>query len=301
MTSGEEMIYDRLSDEKMYSGDPLRLSNGEFRELSRFISSRWGIQLPPSKKDLLEGRLRNRIRTLRMPSFRDYCQYLFSPQGMEREPMEMIDVITTNKTDFFREADHFAYLSNNALVELTESGIGRTTLPLTVWSAGCSSGEEPWTLAMVISSFAASRPDLRFNIVASDISSRVLQKARHAVYTESQIEPVPLPCRRSFLLKSRDASKRLVRIHPALRRLVEFKRVNLLESGVELKMKFHVIFCRNVIIYFSKSIQDRVLQELFDHLHPGGFLFLGHSEAMPGLKIPLTPVAPTVYRKAGEL
>jgi len=232
-----------------------------------------------------------------MSSFRDYCQYLFSPQGMEHEPMEMIDLITTNKTDFFREAEHFRYLMNDVLIELTESPSQRKTFPLSVWSAGCSTGEEPWTLAMVIAAFSAGRPELRFNIVASDISSRVLQKARHAVYSESQIEPIPFSYRHSFLLKSRDAGKKLIRIHPALRNMVEFKRVNLLESSAELRMKFHVIFCRNVIIYFSKQTQDHVLEELFNHLYPGGFLFLGHSEAMPGLKLPLLPVAPAVYRK----
>ncbi|HNW36260.1 MAG TPA: CheR family methyltransferase, partial [Candidatus Ozemobacteraceae bacterium] len=143
-------------------------------------------------------------------------------------------------------------------------------------------------------------PGFRFNIVATDISSRVLQKAGSAVYSESQIEPVPLAFRHRFLLKSRDASKKLVRIHPALRKLVEFKRVNLMVPGTEMKAKFHVIFCRNVIIYFNRQTQERVLEELCNHLHPSGFLFLGHSEAITGLSLPLTPVAPAVYRKMGE-
>jgi len=152
------MMQNVMANQQTSSSDMLRLSPREFGELSRFITSRWGIQLPPSKKILLEGRLRNRIRSLRMSSFQDYCEYLFSPQGMECEPLEMIDVVTTNKTDFFREPDHFSYLMDNALVTLAGSGVGRMGSPLSVWSAGCSSGEEPWTLAMVISAFGARLP-----------------------------------------------------------------------------------------------------------------------------------------------
>ncbi|RCK79097.1 MAG: Chemotaxis protein methyltransferase CheR [Candidatus Ozemobacter sibiricus] len=273
------------------------MSPAEFRRMSEFIYQRWGIHLPPSKKALLEGRLRKRLHQLRLPGFKEYCQYLFSPEGMAREALEMVDLVTTNKTEFLREPDHFEYLTATVLPTLAADQTGGTGDRFLVWSAGCSSGEEPYTLAMVLSEFAASHPHFRFRILATDISARMLAIARDGIYPEERIAPVPLEWRRRYLMRSKDPARRVVRFTPEIRARITFQRLNLMEVGTQVRETFQIIFCRNVIIYFDRFTQEKLLREFYRRLPPGGYLFLGHSETLTGLDIPLLNVAPTVYRK----
>ena len=274
------------------------MSDQDFNRLSGFISSRCGIKLPPGKKTMLEGRLRKRLRSLGMDNFKDYCEYLFSETGLGDECVHMVNMVTTNKTDFFRESHHFNFLTEKVLPELTRKlGWGSRSNYLKVWSAGCSTGEEPYTLAMFLSEFASTSPDFRFSILATDISTRVLEKARLAIYEHETIDPVPLPWRKKYLLRSKDKGKRLVRIAPELRQLVTFRHLNFLENNYGIREPQAVIFCRNVLIYFEQSTQLAVLQRLCQHLLPGGFLFIGHSETLHSLNLPLVQSAPTIYRK----
>jgi chemotaxis protein methyltransferase CheR len=274
------------------------MSADDFRRLSRFIRSRCGIKLPPAKKTMLEGRLRKRLRSLGMDNFKDYCEYLFSQGGLEDECIHMLDVVTTNKTDFFREPQHFHFLMEKALPELTRKfGLGTGNKSLKVWSAGCSTGEEPYTLAMFLREFACTYHDLHFSILATDISTRVLDKARRAIYDHETIEPVPLPWREKYLLRSKDKSKGLVRMAPELRELVTFRNLNLMEDNYGIREPQAVIFCRNVLIYFERQTQLAVLQRLCRYLLTGGYLFIGHSETLHGLDLPLVQSEPTIYRR----
>ncbi len=271
------------------------LSGKDFTRLSSFIYEHCGIKMPPAKKTMLEARLQKRLRALSMPSFSDYCDYLFSQEGLQNELIMMVDLVTTNKTDFFREPDHFAYLVNAVIPEWQKKTGGRR--PLNVWSAGCSTGEEPYTLAMVLSEVAATLDGFSYQIMATDISTRVLEKARKAVYDEDRIDPVPMQMRRKYLLRSKDRANPLVRIAPELRAKVRFNRLNFMDSDFGFREQLDIIFCRNVIIYFDRKTQERLLNKFHGHLRAGGWIFMGHSETLNGLDVPLVQVHPTVYRK----
>jgi chemotaxis protein methyltransferase CheR len=252
--------------------------------------------MPPAKKAMLVARLQKRLRSLDMKSFGDYIDYLFAPDGIKDELVRMIDLITTNKTDFFREPDHFDYLLQWVLPEWSQKhgGCGKK---LMLWSAGCSTGEEPYTLAMVLNEFAVSCPGFDYQILATDISTRVLEKAEQAVYDEERIAPVPSSLRHKYLLRSKDKSRGLVRVVPGLREKVRFRRLNFMDGNFGMREPMDIIFCRNVIIYFDQSTQERLLNKFYTHLTKDGFIFMGHSETLNGLDVSLVMVHPTVYRK----
>jgi chemotaxis protein methyltransferase CheR len=273
------------------------ISDKDFQLLSGFIYSSVGIKMPPAKRTMLEGRLRKRLRALGMNSFRQYCNYLFNQGGTENERVRMIDAVTTNKTDFFREPAHFDYLCANVLPELVNAyGLGLRS-KLKVWSAGCSTGEEPYTLAMVLSEFASGCPGFRFSILATDISTQVLEKAKLGIYDHDRVDPIPMELRKKYLLRSKDKSKDLVRVAPELRSLVTFRRLNLMDDDFGMRESMALIFCRNVIIYFDKPTQASVLRGLCGHLMRGGYLFTGHSETLQGIELPLANAATTIYRR----
>lgn len=276
------------------------MSDREFGQFSEFIYGQCGIKMPPAKKTMLEARLQKRLRKLGLRSFREYAEFLFSREGSEAELVHMIDVVTTNKTDFFREPSHFDFLVNQALPSLLGRDGSAGQRRLRIWSAGCSSGEEPYTLTMVLSEFAAATPGFSFGILATDICTEVLEKARLAIYDEERIEPVPLAMRKKYLLRSKVRNDGLVRIVPELRHLVTFRRLNFMDGDFGLPEPFDIIFCRNVIIYFDKQTQEQLLNKFCRHLVPGGYLFMGHSETLSGLDVPVVQVASTVYRYHGR-
>jgi len=274
----------------------VKLATRDFNLLSSFIQREVGIQLPPAKRILLESRLRKRLRALGLCNFHDYTERVFGPERDEAELIHLIDAVTTNKTDFFREPHHFDYLVRSALPALLEDDKTGSERPLTVWSAASSTGEEPYTLAMVLSEFALRRP-MAWHVVATDISTAVLERARRAIYSEAVAEPIPAAFKAKYLLRSREREKALVRIVPALRQKVTYQRLNLLSRRYPIPGPIDVIFCRNVFIYFDRKTQEEILFRFFNLLRPGGFVFLGHSETTNGLSVPLVQIAPTVYRK----
>ena len=273
------------------------MSDQEFERFSGFIHREYGIKMPPAKKAMLQTRLQKRLRLLGMSSFSQYADHLFSPEGLRTELTAMIDAVTTNKTDFFREPGHFDYLTGTAVPELLASGRIATRKGLMVWSAGCSSGEEPYTLAMVLAEFVGSFPGLDFTILATDISTQVLEKAKAAIYDEERVTPVPAKLKARYLLRSKDRRSGTVRIVPELRSRVLFRRLNFMDDDFGMREPLDVIFCRNVIIYFDFRTQAALLNRLCRHLKPGGYLFMGHSETLNGMNLPLTPVSASVYRK----
>ncbi len=275
------------------------LKKSDFNRLSSFIESEFGIKMPAVKKTMLESRLMKRLRQLKINDYKEYCDYLFSAEGRQEEIPHFINKVTTNKTDFFREPDHFSRLSQNILPSLLNQS-GNNIRQLRIWSAGCSSGEEAYTLAMVISEFASRNPKIRFNfsILATDISDNVLSMGKNAVYHTSQIDPIPLALRKKYLLKSRDYKKPIVKIAPEIRDKVTFRKLNLMDKDFGIEQNIHIAFCRNVIIYFNKETQEAILGKIISRLVPGGYLFQGHSESTQGMRLPVEPVFPTVFRKS---
>jgi chemotaxis protein methyltransferase CheR len=275
---------------------PDHLSRRNFQRLAAFIEGYSGIKMPPTKVTMIEGRLRRRLRATGMADLKQYCDFLFEKDGLATEAIHLIDVMTTNKTEFFREPDHFRFLSEQAVPRLlTTAKAGRTALK--VWSAACSTGAEPYTLAMVLAELAQQNSGLHYGITATDISTEVLDVAISGIYPEAMVAPVPPELRRRYVLRSKERSRRLVRMTPELRATVRFARINLMEVPYQVERDMDVIFCRNILIYFDKETQQAVLQHLTEHLRPGGFLFLGHSETLAGFHLPVDPVGPTVFRR----
>ena len=287
-----------------YQGDsakphlPATLHDREFQRFSSYIFENVGIKMPPAKKTMLEARLQKRLKALGIPTFEEYGDFVFSQQGGDSELVHLIDVVTTNKTDFFREAAHFDFMVKTALPTILKERNDVRSNPIRIWSAGCSTGEEPYTLAIVLSEFAASHPDFRVAITASDICTQVLQTAKTAIYPEERTDPIPLNLKKKYLLRSREKSKGLVRIVPELRSLVKFQRVNFMDDDLGISDKMDIIFCRNVVIYFDKPTQQTLMRKFHRQLRPGGYLFIGHSETLSGLDVDFKPVASTVYRKS---
>ncbi len=271
------------------------MTNLEFNRLSGFILTNYGIKLPIAKKTMLEGRLQKRLRALNLSSFREYCDYVFSTEGQQLELVPMIDLVTTNKTDFFREAVHFDFLSNTVLPKYCNNDL--SVKQFKVWSAGCSTGEEPYTLAMVMTEFSEKYPGFDFDILATDISTRTLNIATTAVYTTEKAAPIPFALKKKYLMKSKDEQKKTVRIIPSLRAKVNFKRFNFLEDKFAINQNFHAVFCRNVLIYFDRPTQEKVILKLCSKIETGGYLFLGHSESISNMALPLIQIQPTTFKK----
>ncbi len=272
-----------------------QLKPADFKRLSRFIEDQLGIRMPDIKKVMLESRLHKRLRVLSLKSYTDYCDYLFSDQGLRQELPFMVDAVTTNKTDFFREPDHFVYLENKIIVPLLEKI--KEPVQMDFWSSASSTGEEIYTISMVMHQIKAKYPHLGFSILGTDISQEVLQKARAGVYHSSKVASIPLALKKQFFLKSKDPEAEQVKVKPLLKENVKFSMLNLMSEDYGINKKFHIIFCRNVLIYFPQEKQKKILLKLYDHLHPGGYLFLGHSETITGLNLPFQSVAPTIYSR----
>jgi len=276
------------------------LTQDTFNHFREFIQKELGIRMPDAKRILLESRLQKRLRATGCTSFESYYDYVFGTEGMEKELAKMMDAITTNKTDFFREPKHFDYMTGKALPALLNDNGSSGRKRIVCWSAGCSSGEEPYTLAMVLSEYVRNCEAMTFSILATDISTRVLEKAMMGIYSEELVDPVPMNFRKRYLMRSKDRSRGTVRIVPELRSKIVFRRLNFMEAHYDLSESVDIIFCRNVLIYFDQKTQERVVNNLCRHLNPGGFLFTGHSETLHSLNVPLVQAGSSVYIRKKE-
>ncbi|EPC02996.1 hypothetical protein L861_22050 [Litchfieldella anticariensis FP35 = DSM 16096] len=273
-----------------------RLSDQDFGRIAELIGEHAGIKLPPAKRLMVEGRLRKRVRGLGHQSLADYCRFLFDGQGLASELVHVIDAVTTNKTDFFREPAHFVSLEEKIIPALLERHPGPEP-QLKLWSAACSNGAEVYTIAMVMAEIAACHRHLRFSVLGTDISTEMLEHAARAIYPVAMVEPVPAALRKRYLMHGRAPSRRSeVRIVPELRHAVRFARLNLMDARYTIDRDVDVIFLRNVLIYFERATQEAVVSRLVGHLRPGGFLVLGHSESMIGTNLNLRQVAPAVFQ-----
>ena len=268
------------------------MAEADFAALSRFITQAVGIKLPPSKRTMLEARLDKRLKALELGDFQQYRNYLFSDRGMAEELPRLAEAVATHTTQFFREPRHFQYIADRVLPELSAAGCRRVR----TWSAGCSSGEEPYTLAMVLAGIHAAQNGPDFSILATDISEAILRKAMRGMYPETCVSAIPPALRRQCLLRGKGDNDGTIRVAPELRRRIRFGRLNL-TKGFQLGTCFEMIFCRNVVIYFDRPTQQRLFSQLCEHLIPDGWLFIGHSESLTGMDLPVRQVAPAIYRK----
>ena len=270
------------------AGGELKLSAQEFRQIRDLAYQRFGLDLKSGKEALVAARLGKKLRKLGFQSFSEYHRHVLADATGDAL-IELIDALTTNHTSFLRERAHFEFLARAANEEFHEIST------LRVWSAACSSGEEPYSIAMCLEEALARTPGRGFRILATDISTRVLDTARCGVYPEGRFADVPEPLRRAYLLRGQGESKGFYRVKPELAKRIEFDRFNLIEPFTERGL-FHVIFCRNVMMYFAKPTQQDIVQRLSAQLERGGYLFVGHSESLTGVEHALHYVRPATYR-----
>lgn len=267
------------------------LTASDHKRLAQFVEATAGIQLPEHKRSLIEARLRKRQQMIGQPTLSAYIDYVLN-QGAEERIM-MIDALTTNKTDFFRESGHFEFLQKTLLERLPPS----VSCSLRFWSAGCSTGEEPYTLAMVLEHVKQQRPRFSYRIEATDIAVSVLETARQAIYSHEQVKPVPLDYRKRFLLRKKNSQLDIVKMVPEIRRNVFFNEFNLITGDYGKLGQFDGIFCRNVMIYFNNKNRANIINNFYQALKPGGFFFIGHSEGLSGKNQQFISLIPTVYMK----
>lgn len=268
------------------------ITDGEFQDLARLVYDQFGINLTDKKKALVRGRLNKVLKARGLASFRDYLDLVRRDQsGMAL--VELVDRISTNHTFFFRESDHFAFFQNTALPEL-----GASQPPggeLRIWCAGCATGEEAYTLAMVCRTWA-EKADHRFTIkiLATDISVSALTAAMKGEFNDERVRLVPPALKQKFF--TRLGPDRWA-VSDELRSMVLFKRLNFMDQGFPFKNQFHSIFCRNVMIYFDKATKNDLVYRLTRHLVPGRYFFIGHSETLGRDTFDLEYVKPSVYRR----
>jgi chemotaxis protein methyltransferase CheR len=272
------------------------LSDQLFKKFSNMVYQKCGINLHEGKRELLQARLNKRLRATGLHSYREYYDYVTS-DGNGSEIVHFLDCISTNLTFFFREPRHFEFLHEVLLPELISSKQVKSANRIRIWCAGCSTGEEPYSLAMCIHSHLKEPQRWDLRILATDISTKVLETAFAGRYPKEKVEKVPPDLRRAYFHKRQDSNGLpLFEIAPSIKNIVTFRRLNL-KGEYPFSGPFDFIFCRNVMIYFDKPTQQILVQRMVSYLASGGYLFVGHSESLTGLDHPLTYVRPSVYRK----
>jgi len=271
------------------------LPPGLFSKFQRLIYKEAGIWLATHKHALLNGRLARRLRLLGLNNMQEYYQLVTQPD-QQHERALMIDCITTNETHFFREPRHFDFLEREVFPKWQHEGAaGERPTRLRVWSAGCSSGEEPYSLAMLLLKHFPETKGWELEVLATDISTRVLEKARAAMYPIEKSKDIPAEHLRAYMLKGKGDHKGLMKVSPELHRVVRFARVNLHADSYPIVGSFDLIFCRNVLIYFDQESKMKVIGGILRHLSPSGLLFVGHSEHLGAIAPNLKTVAPTIH------
>jgi chemotaxis protein methyltransferase CheR len=268
------------------------ITTDEFLRFRKLIYDESGISLSDQKQSLLASRLSKRLRELGLETFSDY--FITVTEDPNREEFtRMLDLISTNKTDFFREPKHFDFLRERILPEL--AGGKR----IRIWSSACSSGEEPYTIAMTLYEGVSDPAQWDFQVLASDLSTRVLAKAAAGVYGEDRFRDVPPDVLRRHFLRGRGERAGVYKVKPHLAEMIRFRRLNLMDEQFPIKTPLDLVFCRNVMIYFDRPTQERLVNKFYRYLKPGGYLFIGHSESLQWVEHPFKSLAPTIYRKEG--
>ncbi|MBP7735239.1 MAG: protein-glutamate O-methyltransferase [Spirochaetes bacterium] len=261
----------------------------KFKEL---IYQEAGIKLTDLKKALIQARLSKRLRFLGLSSYRDYYNYLID--NYNEEKIEFINAITTNKTEFFREFKHFDYMRDNCFPDFIERG--KKTIK--IWSAGCSTGEEPYSIAITVKEFFGSAKTPEIKILATDIDTNVLEKAYAGMYTLEQVKDIDVSVLKKYFMRGTGGNEGLFKVKDEIRKMVTIRRLNLLEDAYPMKGKMDIIFCRNVIIYFDRPTQKVLFERFGRYLDDDGYLFIGHSENLTSITNRFTLLGHTIYRKS---
>ncbi len=272
-----------------------QLSDADFKKFSELIYAHVGISMKPEKKELLNARIGKRLRICNIGSFSDYYKFIKQPEQKNREFINFLDSVSTNFTSFFREISHFDYLKSTVLPELfrNKSASGKE---LFFWSSASSSGEEPYTIAMILNDFKELNQQFRYKILATDISTKVLGLANRGVYAIEQTSKTPPAYLKKYFQKGKGNSAGRVKVKDEVRRQVTFQRFNLMHD-FPWHNEMDVIFCRNVMIYFDRETQQRLVEKFYNSLSRGGYLFIGHSESISSLKHDFLQVEATTYKK----
>ncbi len=272
----------------------MEITGDEFRDIAELVYKRFGINLTDRKVTLVKGRLNKLIRSKGFTSFREYYDYVVN-DSTGAELLTLVDKISTNHTYFYREEEHFSVLRSRILPEITSQMNSKDPNELRIWSAGCSSGEEPYTLAIeLIEHFKGGIPFRDKVILATDISLTVLESAGKGLYTTERLKNVDKQYLTRYFTKTTDTT---YQVKNELKSLVLYKRLNLMQERYPFRRQFHMIFCRNVMIYFDKPTKDRLVEQFAKHLVPGGYLFIGHSETLGRESEVFQYVQPALYRK----
>lgn len=280
----------------------IEISDELFLKLGKMITDRYGIKMPIDKKIMFQARLQRRLRELEIFSFEEYALKLVSDDGESSEFSLLADFISTNKTDFFREKDHFDYLAEHILPEFLKNAPPNKQPEINVWSAGCSSGQEAYSIAITMEEFIRSK-GVRFNysVIATDISGRMLKAVREAIYPMDQINEISIELKHRYFLKSKSMKEPKIRVIKEVRNNVKLAYLNLMDDLYSFNTPFDVVFLRNTLIYFSSEVQKKVLTKVLDNLKVGGYLFIGHSESLINMDLPLQSIAPSVYFKTNMI
>jgi len=263
----------------------------DFKFLSRTINERTGIVVSDDKFNMFYSRLSRRLRALKLTSFKEYCEIVKNDKDGS-ETIELTNAITTNLTAFFRENHHFEFLADTVIPQAVQQNKDRT---FKIWSAGCSTGEEPYSLAMTLRESRHLTPQWKIDFSATDLDSNVVKQAQNGIYAESRVEGMSRSRLQQWFLKGKGSRQGMVKVKPELTRMIEFGQLNLMDNWkVEPK---DVIFCRNVIIYFNKETKERLVDKYADSLKPGGYLFIGHSESLYKITDRFELIGKTIYRK----
>jgi chemotaxis protein methyltransferase CheR len=273
---------------------PVEMTDADFGKISRLVYEVCGINLTESKKELLKARLGKVIRQGAFRSFRDYCEHVLNDSSGE-ELVCLLDAVSTNFTSFFRESQHFDYLRNEFLPEAVDRKKGQGN-KLRFWSAGCSSGEEPYSLAIAVLESLDYPESWDLKVLSTDLSSKVLKVAAAGIYPQERIRSIPVPVVRKYFLKGENEWKGYVKVKSSLKKHISFERLNLMET-FSFSESFDCIFCRNVMIYFDKPTQAALLGRFFRYLSPGGAFLIGHSESLAGIQHSFRYIKPAIYRK----
>jgi chemotaxis protein methyltransferase CheR len=265
------------------------LTPQEFEQFRKLAYDKFGLDLRPGKEQLVSARLAKRMRQLRIRSYHDYYRYVLDDNSGEAL-IAMIDALTTNHTSFFRESAHFDFLRTTVIPSL------RKRDRISIWSAACSTGEEPYSIAFCLLSELGMEFLPKLQILATDISTRVLSTAKAGAYAAERFRDLPPQQLRQYLLRGEQQWKNWYLVKKEIRAAVNFQRLNLMEPFSQIAT-FPVIFCRNVMIYFDRTTQQGLVKRLSEHLEPGGYLLIGHAESLNGVDHSLQYVSPAIYRK----
>jgi len=267
------------------------LKDDEFNLIKDVIYRESGIRLTEMKKALVQARLMKRLRELKLPDYREYCHFLTN--NYDREIINLINCITTNKTDFFREPKHFEFLQEVALPELEHSGRKR----ITIWSAGCSTGAETYTIAITLREYFAGRSMQEVKILATDIDTQVLRRGEEGIYSYNEVDTINIELLRRYFKRGTGENEGFFKVKDSVQNMISFRRLNLLDDTYPMKGRFDIIFCRNVIIYFDTASRNRLFEKFHACLSDDGYLIMGHSETLAGMTTRFRFVGHTIYRK----